>query len=254
MLMNEKPQKAFKKFISLLEEAEIQNAERIAQVAFYLDKKPNVEDVFNSNELEERWYTSLKKGIPDYSIYEDDLYISEAWNCWNNYSRIYLKLVEKTKNFFQGVSTIGDLGCGIGFTTASLSCIFQGANVTGTNLTKSNQYKIAALLAKQYNFQISEKIKNPTDLIFASEYFEHFVNPIEHLKEILEETSPKYLVVANTFNNSATGHFPFYSIENEMKDGKETSRMFATTLKNYNYEKIKLGFWNNRPNVWKKVN
>jgi SAM-dependent methyltransferase len=253
MLANLKPKEAFQKFLNLLELADIKDRERVARVAFYLDKKPNYEDKYNSYELEKIWYESLEKEEPDYSIYDSDLYISEAWNCWNNYSRIYLKLLEKTKDQFIGVKTIADLGCGIGFTTASLTNIFSNAKVIGTNVLTGNQAKIACILGKEFNFEMQEELNTEVDLIFASEYFEHFLDPIDHLKKILDVAHPNYLIAANAFNSSAPGHFPYYMSEGKKKTGKEIGKIFSSVLKDYNYEKLKLGFWNNRPSVWKRV-
>jgi SAM-dependent methyltransferase len=253
VFIDEPPKKVFQKFITLLKQADIPNAERISRVAFYLAKQPNFIDKDNSEELENRWYKSLEANDPDYKIYDDPLYISEAWNCWVNYSRIYLKLINKTKDYFQDIKSVADLGCGIGFTTVGLKEIFTNAEVIGTNVSTSLQAKIASILGEEFNFSIKDKIEEHQDLIFASEYFEHFYNPIDHLREIIEAGSPNYLLVANAFNSPATGHFPEYEIDNKLYNGKNTARKFAETLKDCNYEKVNLGYWNSRPTVWRKA-
>ncbi len=253
MFLDQQPRKVFKKFLELLEEAKVPNAERIGRVAFYLAKQPNLIDENNSDELENRWYLSLKDNNPDYSIYDDPLYLSEAWNCYYNYSRIYLKLINKTKDYFKDIKTVSDLGCGIGFTTVGLKEIFNNAEVLGTNVLTSLQAKIASILGKEFNFKIQEKITEHQDLIFASEYFEHFYKPVDHLVEILESGTPNYLLVANAFNSPATGHFSEYEIDKKIYNGRNTAKKFAETLKDFNYKKVNLGYWNNRPTIWEKA-
>ena len=90
-----------------------------------------------------------------------------------------------------------------------------------------------------------------TDLIFASEYFEHIEKPIEHLSDILKNCNPKYLLLANTFNQPAIGHFIEYSHKGKKYIGKTISKMFNETLKENGYMKIKTKLWNQRPNYWK---
>ena len=91
------------------------------------------------------------------------------------------------------------------------------------------------------------------DLIFASEYFEHFEKPIEHLSDVLRNIDPRYMLIANTFNGKAVGHFNSYVHHNKKYDGKTISKMFNDTLRQHGYEKIETNCWNNRPNYWKKI-
>ena len=41
--------------------------------------------------LAARWYASLDAGRPDFTIYDDPVYLAEAFLCWREYSRKYLR-------------------------------------------------------------------------------------------------------------------------------------------------------------------
>jgi hypothetical protein len=92
---------------------------------------------------------------------------------------------------------------------------------------------------------------NSCDMIFASEYFEHIINPISHLLELIK-LQPKYFIVANTFGQRAVGHFDYYQLDGSMVSGKEISKVFNNTLRKSGYEKVETTLWNNRPMYWKK--
>ena len=216
-------------------------------------------DIGELGRLEKIWYDSLNDQI-DYSVYADDFYFAEVWKCWILYSRKYLKDIQKPNSLFDisiykdmsNVNSVLDLGCGMGYTTAFLKKLFSDANVIGTNLENTLQFKLASQLGSTYDFEIMENLPdNDMDLIFASEYFEHIERPIEHLKEVLEKNKPTHLLIANTFNQPAIGHFINYKNGNDVLNGKETSKVFNETLKNYGYKKIKTKLWNQRPNYWK---
>ncbi len=212
--------------------------------------------------LENRWYKSLTDGNPDYSVYADPFYFCDVWLCWITYSRKYLKEIQNPKSLFinsivadmKNVNTVLDLGCGFGYTTAGLKEIFPNSDVIGTNLAGTSQYYMATDLGNEHNFKVIDgyaKVK--TDLIFASEYFEHIQNPIDHIQDVIKETSPRYLIIANTFTSDAIGHFKEYDYNGQKFAGKQMSMMFNKTLKNLGYEKVKTKCWNNRPTYWKKT-
>jgi len=217
--------------------------------------------------LEDTWYLSLKKNSPDYSVYNNYYYLCDLWVCWVMYSRKYLKALisEKsliTKSIISDIKAkrIVDLGCGFGYTTAAIKQIFPTSEVFATNVEQSYQYEIAYSLSKKYNFRIYPDIKsinNKVDLFFASEYFEHFQEPVNHLIEILDIHRPKYMIIANAFNTYSIGHFNNYIYNNNNNyTPQEISKIFNNTLRYNNYEKVKTKLWNNRPTYWrlKKLN
>lgn len=208
------------------------------------------------------WYNSLPNN-PDYSVYYDPYYFCEVWLCWVRYSRGTLKEIQSKKSLFDrsivddttDVNRIIDLGCGFGYTTASLKEIYSQAEVIGTNLENSLQYKIAKQISINNDFEVKGSYKNTKcDLIFASEYFEHFERPIEHLVDVIQETNPKYLIIANSFGPKAIGHFNTYKHLNLTLNSTKTSKLFTQTLNNLGYNKIKTKCWNNRPTYYKKHN
>jgi 2-polyprenyl-3-methyl-5-hydroxy-6-metoxy-1,4-benzoquinol methylase len=221
-------------------------------------------DVQNMHEmklLEDRWYASLPTGTPDYSVYSSPYYFCEVWMCWSKYSRRYLKDIQSTKSMagksivqdMVGVNTVLDLGCGFGYTTAGLKDIFPNANVYGTNIEESAQYKMATELGQEHNFKIISDHKMEADFVFASEYFEHFYNPIEHLLDVIKHCQPKYFIIANTFNSKAIGHFNEYIYQDKIYPGKTMSKMFNDMMRQQGYEKVATNCWNNRPAYWKRT-
>ena len=218
----------------------------------------------SANPLEKSWYESVKRGNPDYSIYASELYIPEAWACWIAYSRKYIKWIQKTLNpadksygpIFQGVRGVADLGCGFGYTTAALKEVFPDARVSGTQMEGTLQSRLAKNTGKVKGFDVvgsADRIAHPVDLVFASEYFEHFLNPVEHANETLKALGlPRTLVIANTFSSPSTGHFPSYQINGQTVPGRKTAVAFNKSLKSLGYKAIKTNAWNNRPRVWRR--
>jgi hypothetical protein len=88
------------------------------------------------------------------------------------------------------------------------------------------------------------------DVVFASEYFEHIQNPIDHLNELIVMYAPKYFIICNAFNTRSIGHFNYY--ERGTIEEEKISKIFNNKLKSYGYEKIKTTLFNNKPNVWVK--
>jgi hypothetical protein len=139
------------------------------------------------------------------------------------------------------------------------------ADVIGTNVPNSPQAKIAIRLASLFNSSHPIRIvatpsdckgfivSSVTPLVFASEYFEHFHEPVSHLREVLETLNPLTLIIANTFSSPSIGHFDSYRVNGEELTGTQTSRVFNNVLREYGYLKISTKFWNNRPTYWKKT-
>lgn len=208
--------------------------------------------------IERRWYQSLKRGKPDYSVYGLPYYYVDLWVCWCRYSRRYLKEIQAPKSLFGNsivsaikANTVVDLGCGFGYTTAALKEIFPKASVIGTNLKGTSQYYVSEALGKERNFSVSASIPK-ADLLFASEYFEHHLEPIKHLQEVLNRATPKYMLIANAFGTRAIGHFEHYLHDGKRVSAKEMARLFSAALKSFGWKKVKTACWNNRPQFWMK--
>lgn len=236
--------------------------EAVQAIAYYKGSKINRGELRRYQELENKWYESLQQGKPDYSVYSNNDIIPDIWSCWAVYSRQYLLNITSPKSLdsksiiddMGKVRRVVDLGCGISYTTASLSRIFPAAQVIGTNVENSTQYKIGLRLSKIFGFKIVgsvQQIQN-ADVIFASEYFEHWEKPIDHLLDVLK-LKPKALIIANAFSAKSLGHFNQYVFNGERYTGNEISKMFNNTLQENGFAKIKTNCWNNRPNYWKLV-
>jgi hypothetical protein len=218
--------------------------------------------------LFDRWYNSLPTGTPDYTVYGHDDYIAELWACWKVYSRQHLRNIQKSKCLPTGsitaahgdAKTIVDLGCGFAYTTATIKQIFPNATVYGTNLDGTLQMSVAKQMAVDYNFTMCGDPSGvpEVDLAFASEYFEHFDKPLEHLDLVIETIKPKAMLIANAFGPKAIGHFDSYSVEvnpivgHEIFDANTTGKLFNKRMKQHGYSKVKTKLWNNRPAYWVK--
>lgn len=210
--------------------------------------------------LEQRWYDSLERGEPDYGVYECDEYMAEAWQCWRVYSRKYLRSlmfdsVASGKPLAQRLAPrrIVDLGCGIGYSTAGLAELWPNAEVVGTNLGDTKQVAFAKRLASEHRFRVETQglgHVGKADLVFASEYFEHFQEPLSHLREVMGYLKPSVMVIANAFTNRSTGHFHSYRIDGQEFSGRQTSRKFNAHLAASGMRKLSTSFWNGRPAIW----
>ena len=212
---------------------------------------------FKDNDLERRWYKSLADGAPDYRVYDASIYISDVWACWICYSRKYLRELRKHRDLIGlhigQVKKVGDVGCGFGYTTAALKQMFPDAEVIATNLEDTTQIKVARVMGDEYDFKVISdlsEIGGDVDMVFASEYFEHFLKPIDHFSDVLTATDSKSFVIANSFGTISVGHFHNYKIAHMVVDGKATSRMFNNALRNKGYQSLKTKMWNNKPSIW----
>ncbi len=231
---------------------------------YYRGSKEAKKDLRSLQELEARWYQSLEDGQPDFSVYSGIEIVPDIWACWSLFSRAYLKTISSPKSMspdgikedMGAVTSIVDVGCGIGYSTASLKEMFPEANVCATNLVGSVQFDICTALAKQHGFTMHGDVHamgmKEVDLIFASEYFEHFQNPVEHLVTIIEELHPRFLLIANAFTSISLGHFHEYLHQGRPYDGRAIGKIFNSTLRSYGYSKAKTNCWNNRPTYWRR--
>jgi 2-polyprenyl-3-methyl-5-hydroxy-6-metoxy-1,4-benzoquinol methylase len=217
--------------------------------------------------LTNEWYENLAINDMEaaYSVYNDDYYFTDVWNCFIQYSRRYLKdinrpcfkdgssFVEKTQN----AKVILDVGCGIGYTTSILTQLYPNAKVFGTNLKNTKQWQFCEMMSSRYGFHMVESaadIGNNVDVVFASEYFEHFYEPIEHLATIINDVSPEYFVIGNAFNTWSIGHFIKYKAFNKIIDQSKIGGKFNASLRRLGYKRLKTKLFNNKPNIWQKRN
>jgi hypothetical protein len=215
------------------------------------------------NELFYRWYFSLNNKNPDYSVYNDDLYLVETLDCFKKYSRTSILSIltghiedgKSVHSLLSKVRTVVDLGNGLGYTTAMLSKIFDNSIVFGTNIKDSIQDKYNEFLIKEYNYKLKYDIDelSQSDLVVALEYFEHFEDPILHITDIIYKLNPKFLFIANAFSADAIGHFNVYTYGNIKIPCNKIGRIFNDTLRNLGYKKVKTDIWNSRPALWMKV-
>lgn len=256
-------------FMDILTEVEIEfDRDKFREIALntlrYLNGKKELRDKLRyMQELENKWYASLENGRADYSVYDDVYYLADCWVCWKKYSRQYIKDILNPKNMEDGksirehigeVKRVADLGNGIGYSTPALQEAFN-CQVFATNLRDTSQWKVCDKLAwKNGYFLYQELWELPiVDVVFASEYFEHFERPVEHLRDVLTTLKPNHILFANTFNAKSIGHFNVYKDQGEDFTGLQISRLFTKTLKQYGYQKVKTKCFNNRPNYYKYV-
>jgi hypothetical protein len=110
-------------------------------------------------------------------------------------------------------------------------------------------------MSKRDRFQMVEdviEIPQTGGLVFASEYFEHFQDPIKHVDHIVDAIEPKYFVIANAFNTHSIGHFETYENYGIKVPQDKISRMFNNKLRELGYSQVKTGLFNNKPTLWKK--
>jgi hypothetical protein len=218
------------------------------------------EDYINGNKaldkLQDIWYDNNY----DFSVYDSDYYLAEAFRCWKDYSCRYLKLfrkfVQNNSDMFNSISSVVDIGCGIAYSTVAIKCIFPNAEVFGTNLPNTLQSKLGKIVTSSTGcILVDDNLKandgKHIDILFASEFFEHIPTPIDMLIALINTYTPNYIVFANTFTQKAIGHFNEYFYGDAKLYGTEVSRLFSKTLKYYGYGKVNTHFYNNRPNIYK---
>lgn len=212
--------------------------------------------------LEQRWYASLAAGSPDWSVYDSDLYLADLWACWVVYSRGRLIAIQRPRSLppsgvLGDIGVVGrvvDLGCGTGYTTSAWSELYPKADVVGTNL-EGVQMRLARVRGDIFGFRVASDVRQieaPADIVFASEYFEHFLRPLDHLTEVLDALHPRTLLIANAFGARSIGHFDQYEVGDDLVDGQTTSRRFNNELRRRGYVKVEATLWNSRPSYWRR--
>ena len=235
---------------------------RISKAAVKASRNKN-EVVAEVDKIERRWYQSLVIGQPDYSVYNEPVYVADLWSCWVIYSRKYLLELLSEKSLPEGVApvdtfgpvkTVCDLGCGPGLTTVGLKGIFESANVYGTNLSGTWQYTVAEKYGARHGFAMEGDIgmiPSNVDVLFASEYFEHIEEPVRHAVDVINGLKPRIMIIANTFTAPSIGHFDLYDTEYGLVPNKKIGRQFNSALRDFGYIPIKTKLWNNRPMYWR---
>jgi len=184
MICNKRPSEQLEEFLLLYSEINPIDIDKARQLikdarAHYDKKSVSKYQV----DLEVRWYDSIEQNNPDYSIYDDEYYFTDLWVCWVLFSRGYLRTLIHPKSLNENAriydllmdtKSILDLGCGLGYTTATLKQIFNKAKVFATNLEGTKQYIFCAVMSAQFDFKLVpdiSHIRQDIDLVFASEYF-----------------------------------------------------------------------------------
>lgn len=232
----------------------------LGAIKYYRGDRRYAHSLATGHDLEARWYRSLEAGRPDYSVYSHEHFVGEVWSCWIVYSRKYI-LALRNRAALEGrsilddlgpVSSVVDLGCGIGYTTAGLKELFPQAKVYGTQLEDSFQFKIASELGAKRGFEVKTDVGKvgKADLVFASEYFEHFEDPVAHVLEVIRKASPRAFILANSFRARAIGHFDMYRVGNAKVKNTSMGRVFGKALRDEGYRLVKTRLWNNRPSYW----
>jgi len=252
-------EKHLRQYLQLWPGCSFEEGQRIAQEAVVYHRTSralrNIPEMC-TDLLEQRWYASLAQGKPDYTVYNDVRYAGDLWACWLLYSRRYLRNIGSLiqSGWSPRLSRIADLGCGIGYSTAVLKQFWPAAMVYGTNL-EGPQAQTARSIGKSIGFTVEPAIVGQVDLIFASEYFEHFDHPFDHVLDVLQRGSfPRYLIIASTFGSRSVGHFDtYYDERGYAQPGKSVGRQFNALLRAHGYRMRKTSFWNNRPAIWERI-
>jgi hypothetical protein len=238
----------FLKKYNSINEIDIEKARQIITTKDYDKNEYNVE-------LRNKWYKSLDENKPDYDLYNDKYYFTDVFFCWLNYSKKYINQIHKNIELYDelktNVKSILDIGNGIGYSTASLKQIFTDSKVYGSNIQNTYQWEFNKLICEEYEYELVYEYPSQIDLVFASEFYEHIEEPISHLDDILK-LNPKYLIICNAFNTHSLGHFNSYKMNGEIIDQSKIGKVFNKHLREKGYNMMKCGFWNNKPNVWKK--
>lgn len=258
MLLKEKP--------SVLLQTYLQNYDKLYNID--IDKaKDFIKTNSHFETLTQEWYDKLEQNDLDaaYRVYDDDYYFTDIWNCFVQYSRRYLQSISRPclpngKSFIEITSDskiIVDVGCGIGYSTSILTQLYPNAKVYGTNLKNTKQWKFCETMSKKYGFTMIEdvsEISQEVDVVFASEYFEHFLDPVKHFNHICEQVLPKYFVIANAFNTRSIGHFITYDVYDKKIDQALIGKEFNRNVRKSGYAEIKTNLFNNKPKIWQKIN
>lgn len=225
--------------------------------------------------LQERWNNSMYDS-PDYGVYSDKYYFLDLLLCWKVYTSGYLSNLKNPRSLstsksvyslFDSSGVAVDLGCGLGLSSNALTHMFR--KVYGSNLPDCHQYEFCKIQSEENGWNLISNmgdIREPVEVVFGFEYFEHFQDPFAHTVEVLEKLQPRYLCTASAFTSEGIGHFEEYqkcediSIQMQIGkvdtikkfDGKKVQRELSRILKTHGYTKVMTKMWNDRPRLWVK--
>jgi hypothetical protein len=203
---------------------------------------------FEKKELDEWWWG---EHYTDFSRYDSWHYLYAGLNCFNNYSKpcaFYAHQYLGDKN----IKSIVDVGAGIGLSTILLADLFPDSEVYYNNIEGSLQKKFfdthkqdRIKFISNYDLVRSDRF----DMLFASEYFEHFQDSTNWTSSLLSNGRFKYLVVNNSFNVRAYGHFKDYFHKGISVMPKQMSKLWLKQVR-ADYDEMKIKCWNGRPKIF----
>lgn len=128
----------------------------------------------------------------------------------------------------------------------------------GTNLPNTDQYTFCKVQAKKNGWTLVPNSSYVSQVgksvfVFASEYFEHFRNPILELDGILKELKPNAIATANAFKVRALGHFNdnYVSSDGEQITSRAMAIKFNRRLRDAGFERLnKYKCYNAKPELW----
>ena len=215
------------------------------------------DELFKS--LTVKWYQHLEKNNMSeaYSVYDDDYYFIDIFQCFKTYSRLFIRQLLKNPALeeLKNIKSFVDVGCGLSYSTCALKQAYPDAKAYAVNLRDTKQWDFCQKMADTHDFTLVgaiEEINEPVDLVFASEFYEHLYEPLDHVKSVIDRLKPKYMVIANSFNVWAIGHFLNYKHGDRIIDQSKMGKIFNEYLRSQGYDNIKCGMWNNKPVIWKK--
>lgn len=183
------------------------------------------------------------------SFYDSYVYCYETINCFKVYTK---DNINKVRDVLKkaNVKSILDFGAGIGLSSLYLKEKFPNSSVYYYNIGTLQQNILKNLDSLNNITPITTLLS--TDVFCAFDVFEHFQNPINEIKNILDVFQYKYLVFNNVFNYSdAIGHYKIYSHSNIEFNGEEINNFFNKYLEDhYNYKLIYTD--NKELTIWKK--
>lgn len=211
--------------------------------------------------LTKEWYKHLhdENMVDAFAVYNDDYYFIDIFLCYTTYSREYIKKIIKHAKFAElaACDSIIDIGCGIGYSTATLKQIMPNVKAYAVNLKDTKQWKFCEIMAKRHDFQLIDDIDKAgkVDIVFASEFFEHISNPIAYIDNIVKSLDPKYMIIANSFGTWSIGHFENYWHEHARRtiSQNKMEKEFNKYLKYLGFINVGDKIWNNKPKIWQKV-
>lgn len=221
-------------------------------------------------ELLRTWQDSLdsaggpSKG-PAYHVYHDPRYVLEAIHCFKKSKTGALKAVQyfagdtaaDDGSTFNGELTslrILDLYNGCGLTTAMLA-VNDVPVQTFNDCESQVQYMTTALevLGCKPVLNHSTRPTEKFDVVLSFEVFEHYTDPLIHLKEIIDLLEPGgYLVESSGFNGSSEniGHFDSYPMLGWLMPYVKARQILTKIMLQF-FDLVQSNF-NTNPRIWRR--